>query len=258
MQWIDTHTHLYLDQFDADRDAMLQRAFSVGVTKLLLPNIDADSIAPMLQLCEQYPKNCFPMIGLHPTSVDKDVQTQLNLLEQELLKGTYIGIGEIGIDLYWDKSFLEEQIHAFRIQLNWAKQHALPVAIHTREAFPLILDLVEEAQDGRLKGVFHCFTGNTTEAERIVKMGFYLGIGGVLTYKKSMLPEVIQNIPLDFLLLETDSPYLPPVPYRGKRNESSYLTETALQLAAIKQIPLNELATITTNNALKLFNINIL
>jgi TatD DNase family protein len=258
MQWIDTHTHLYLDQFDADRDAMLQRAFSVGVTKLLLPNIDADSIAPMLQLCEQYPKNCFPMIGLHPTSVDKDVQTQLNLLEQELLKGTYIGIGEIGIDLYWDKSFLEEQIHAFRIQLNWAKQHALPVAIHTREAFPLILDLVEEAQDGRLKGVFHCFTGNTTEAERIVKMGFYLGIGGVLTYKKSMLPEVIQNIPLDFLLLETDSPYLPPVPYRGKRNESSYLTETALQLAAIKQIPLSELATITTNNALKLFNINIL
>lgn len=258
MQWIDTHTHLYLDQFDADRDAMLQRAFSVGVTKLLLPNIDADSIAPMLQLCEQYPKNCFPMIGLHPTSVDKDVQTQLKLLEQELLKGTYIGIGEIGIDLYWDKSFLEEQIHAFRIQLNWAKQHALPVAIHTREAFPLILDLVEEAQDGRLKGVFHCFTGNTTEAERIVKMGFYLGIGGVLTYKKSMLPEVIQNIPLDFLLLETDSPYLPPVPYRGKRNESSYLTETALQLAAIKQIPLSELATITTNNALKLFNINIL
>lgn len=258
MQWIDTHTHLYLDQFDADRDAMLQRAFSVGVTKLLLPNIDADSIAPMLQLCEQYPKNCFPMIGLHPTSVDKDVQTQLNLLEQELLKGTYIGIGEIGIDLYWDKSFLEEQIHAFRIQLNWAKQHALPVAIHTREAFPLILDLVEEAQDGRLKGVFHCFTGNTTEAERIVKMGFYLGIGGVLTYKKSMLPEVIQNIPLDFLLLETDSPYLPPVPYRGKRNESSYLTETALQLAAIKQIPLSELAAITTNNALKLFNINIL
>lgn len=258
MQWIDTHTHLYLDQFDADRDAMLQRAFSVGVTKLLLPNIDADSIAPMLQLCEQYPKNCFPMIGLHPTSVDKDVQTQLNLLEQELLKGTYIGIGEIGIDLYWDKSFLEEQIHAFRIQLNWAKQHALPVAIHTREAFPLILDLVEEAQDGRLKGVFHCFTGNTTEAERIVKMGFYLGIGGVLTYKKSMLPEVIQNIPLDFLLLETDSPYLPPVPYRGKRNESSYLTETALQLAAIKKIPLSELATITTNNALKLFNINIL
>lgn len=258
MQWIDTHTHLYLGQFDADRDAMLQRAFSVGVTKLLLPNIDADSIAPMLQLCEQYPKNCFPMIGLHPTSVDKDVQTQLNLLEQELLKGTYIGIGEIGIDLYWDKSFLEEQIHAFRIQLNWAKQHALPVAIHTREAFPLILDLVEEAQDGRLKGVFHCFTGNTTEAERIVKMGFYLGIGGVLTYKKSMLPEVIQNIPLDFLLLETDSPYLPPVPYRGKRNESSYLTETALQLAAIKQIPLSELATITTNNALKLFNINIL
>lgn len=258
MQWIDTHTHLYLDQFDADRDAMLQRAFSVGVTKLLLPNIDADSIAPMLQLCEQYPKNCFPMIGLHPTSVDKDVQTQLNLLEQELLKGTYIGIGEIGIDLYWDKSFLEEQIHAFRIQLNWAKQHALPVAIHTREAFPLILDLVEEAQDGRLKGVFHCFTGNTTEAERIVKMGFYLGIGGVLTYKKSMLPEVIQNIPLDFLLLETDSPYLPPVPYRGKRNESSYLTETALQLAAIKKIPLSELAAITTNNALKLFNINIL
>ncbi len=258
MQWIDTHTHLYLDQFDADRDAMLQRAFSVGVTKLLLPNIDADSIAPMLQLCEQYPKNCFPMIGLHPTSVDKDVQTQLNLLEQELLKGTYIGIGEIGIDLYWDKSFLEEQIHAFRIQLNWAKQHALPVAIHTRDAFPLILDLVEEAQDGRLKGVFHCFTGNTTEAERIVKMGFYLGIGGVLTYKKSMLPEVIQNIPLDFLLLETDSPYLPPVPYRGKRNESSYLTETALQLAAIKQIPLSELAAITTNNALKLFNINIL
>ncbi|MCC7318351.1 MAG: TatD family hydrolase [Bacteroidales bacterium] len=258
MQWIDTHTHLYLDQFDADRDDMLQRAFSAGITKLLLPNIDAESIAPLLKLCKQYPEHCFPMMGLHPTSVDENVQTQLNLLEQELLRGNYIGIGEIGIDLYWDKTFLEEQIHAFRTQLNWAKEHALPVAIHTREAFPLILDLVEEAQDGRLKGVFHCFTGNAAEAERIMKLGFYMGIGGVLTYKKSHLPEIVQNIPLDFLLLETDSPYLPPVPYRGKRNESSYLTETALKLAAIKQIPLNELAEITTKNAHKLFNIHIL
>lgn len=258
MQWIDTHTHLYLDHFDDDRDAMLQRAFSAGVTKLLLPNIDVDTVAPMMQLCEQYPENCFPMIGLHPTSVNEGMLLQLERLYQELLSGNYIGIGEIGIDLYWDKSFMEEQIHAFRTQLSWAKEHALPVAIHTREAFPLILDLVEEAQDGRLKGVFHCFTGNKTDAERIMKLGFYMGIGGVLTYKKSLLPEVIQQIPLEFLLLETDSPYLPPVPYRGKRNESSFLPETALKLAAVKQVSLSEIAEVTTYNAYKLFNINIL
>lgn len=255
MKLIDTHTHLYLDSFDEDRDAMIQRAIEAGIDILLLPNIDQESIEPMMTLCEKYPNNCFPMIGLHPTSVAEDYKQQLQRMEDAIQKTRPIAIGEIGIDLYWDKSFREAQIDAFSIQLDWAKAHQLPVAIHTREAFPLMLDLVEAAQDGRLTGVFHCFTGTSTEAKRILDLGFYMGIGGVLTYKKSELPELVKNLPLTSLLLETDSPFLPPVPYRGKRNESAYLIEVVKKMATIRSESIEEIAWITSSNARKLFNI---
>jgi len=258
MHLIDTHTHLYLEQFDSDRDDMLQRAFSAGIHQLFLPNIDKDSLQPMLELCRNYPSNCFPMIGLHPTSVGEDVNEQLKVLEKALTHTKFYAIGEIGIDLYWDKTFIDAQISAFRTQLDWAKHLNLPVVIHTREAFPLILDLVKEAQDGSLTGVFHCFTGSESDAERIMDMNFMMGIGGVVTYKKSHLPEVLQHVPLDFMVLETDSPYLPPVPHRGKRNESSYMTETALKLAEIKGVSMEEIAMMTTRNAQKLFKISSL
>jgi TatD DNase family protein len=257
MQFIDTHCHLYLENFDADRDAMLQRAIERGITKMLLPNIDMQSITPLLNLCNQYPENCYPMLGLHPTSVGADFEVQLQAIEATLKNQKVVAIGEIGIDLYWDKTFLEQQTKAFRLQMEWAKDMALPIVIHTREAFPMIFDLVEEAQDGRLKGVFHCFSGSCEDAKRILDLGFYMGIGGVLTYKKSTLPEAISNVPLTSLLLETDAPFLPPVPFRGKRNESAYIFEIASKLAEVKQQSIKAIAEITTQNAISLFNLSI-
>jgi TatD DNase family protein len=257
MQFIDTHTHLYLENFDADRDAMLQRAIERGITKMLLPNIDMHSITPMLNLCTQYPENCYPMLGLHPTSVGADFEVQLQALEAALKNQKVVAIGEIGIDLYWDKTFLEQQIKAFRLQMEWAKDLALPIVIHTREAFPMIFDLVEGAQDGRLKGVFHCFSGNSEDAKRILDIGFFMGIGGVLTYKKSTLPDVLTDVPFENLLLETDAPFLPPVPFRGKRNESAYIFEIASKLAEVKQQSIETIAEITTKNAISLFNLSI-
>ncbi|PKP52418.1 MAG: hydrolase TatD [Bacteroidetes bacterium HGW-Bacteroidetes-1] len=258
MQFIDTHTHLYLQNFDIDREAMLRRAFDRGTMMMLLPNIDKDSLEPLLKLADSYPGQCFPMLGLHPTSVGSDVEDQLMFLEQSFQKAEFKAVGEIGIDLYWDQTYRKEQILAFRTQLRWAKDRSLPVAIHSRDAFPLILDLVEEEQDGRLKGVFHCFTGDKFEAERILHLNFFVGIGGVITYKKSTLPEVLKHIPLTSILLETDAPFLPPVPYRGKRNESAYILEIAEKLAEVKQESLETIAEITTQNAQKLFNINAL
>ncbi len=255
MQWIDTHAHLYLDAFKADRKEMIASSIENGVVNMLLPNIDIDSIGPMLELSRQYPKTCFPMIGLHPTSVKEDYKTQLSMMELLLNEEKFVAIGEIGIDLYWDKSFINEQKDAFITQLRWAKQKNLPVAIHTREAYPLILDLVgEEAGEG-LTGVFHCFSGNYEEARRIIDLGFLLGIGGVLTYKKSHLPEVIRDIPIEFLVLETDAPFLPPVPYRGKRNESAYIPLIGEKIAEIKKMKIHEIARITTETAERLFKI---
>jgi TatD DNase family protein len=255
MHWIDTHAHLYLDAFDADRKEMIARSIENGVIKMLLPNIDTDSIIPMLELCRQFPENCFPMIGLHPTSVKEDYKTQLSVMESLLNEEKFVAIGEIGIDLYWDKTFINEQKDAFKTQLRWAKQKNLPVAIHTREAFPLIIDLVEEEAGEGLTGVFHCFSGNYDEAKRIIDLGFLLGIGGVLTYKKSHLPEVIREIPIEFLVLETDAPFLPPVPYRGKRNESAYIPLVGQKIAEIKEMKIQEIARITTENAERLFKI---
>jgi len=257
MQFIDTHTHLYLEDFDHDRQEMINRAISRGIHRFLLPNIDQDSVKPLLQLCEDFPANCFPMIGLHPTSVKEDWQKQLSHFKEQLKNHpeTFIAIGEIGLDFYWDKSFATQQLEALRMQFDWAKQMQKPVAIHTREAFPEMLTEIQKAQNGSLKGVLHCFTGTLEEAKKAVDLGFYLGIGGVLTYKKSSLPEIVKHLPVERLILETDAPFLPPVPYRGKRNESAYLFETAVKLAAILEIELDKLAEITTQNANELFNL---
>lgn len=257
MQFIDTHTHLYLEDFDHDRQEMINRAISRGIHRFLLPNIDQDSVKPLLQLCEDFPANCFPMIGLHPTSVKEDWQKQLSHFKEQLKyhPETFIAIGEIGLDFYWDKSFATQQLEALRMQFDWAKQMQKPVAIHTREAFPEMLTEIQKAQNGSLKGVLHCFTGTLEEAKKAVDLGFYLGIGGVLTYKKSSLPEIVKHLPVERLILETDAPFLPPVPYRGKRNESAYLFETAVKLAAILEIELDKLAEITTQNANELFNL---
>lgn len=257
MQFIDTHTHLYLEDFDADRNKVIEKAVARGINRFLLPNIDQSSIDPMLELCKAFPDSCFPMLGLHPTSVKGDWKIQLNLFEKLLQESpsTYIAIGEIGLDFYWDKSFSAQQIEALRIQFDWAKNLHLPVAIHTRDAFPEMLAEIKEAQDGNLKGVLHCFMGSLEEAQKAIDLGFYLGIGGVLTYKKSDLPEVVKQVPPERLILETDAPYLPPVPYRGKRNESAFLFETAVKLAATREMDLDTLAEITTKNAIELFNL---
>lgn len=255
MQLIDTHTHLYLEQFDNDRHEVVNTAINKGVAAFLLPNIDKNSIEPMLQLCRDFPQNCFPMMGLHPTSVGSDYREQLQIVETELRQGDYIAVGEIGLDFYWDESFKPQQIEAFRFQLQLALQYDLPVAIHTREAFPEILDIVESEHKGRLRGVFHCFTGGIGEAERIIKMDMFMGIGGVLTFKKSGLDAVAENIPLSHLLLETDAPFLAPVPFRGKRNESGHILHVAKKLAEVKKIPLDTLAATCTANARKLFKL---
>lgn len=255
MRLIDTHTHLYLEQFDNDRNNVIKTAIQKGIDTFLLPNIDVQSIDPMLELCQAFPTNCFPMMGLHPTSVGADFENQLQIVEQRLAQETYSGVGEIGLDFYWDTSFREQQLEAFRFQLQLAIKHNLPVAIHTREAFSEILEIVESEHQGRLRGVFHCFTGGREEAVRIMKMNMLMGIGGVLTFKKAGLDIIIKDIPLSYLILETDSPFLAPVPYRGKRNESGYLLHVANKLAEVKEISLDTVAEETTANAIKLFKL---
>ena len=255
MELIDTHAHIYLEDFDADRTSVVESAIESGVSKILLPNIDVDSIDSLHALCELFPENCLPMMGLHPTSVKEDYRQQLAVLEKLIQTNRYIAIGEIGLDLYWDQSFKQQQIEALQIQFDWAKNAGLPVAIHTREAFDLMFQEVTKAQDGRLRGVFHCFTGDLDEAKKAMDLGFLMGIGGVLTYKKSTLPEVLKQLPLSALILETDAPFLPPVPYRGKRNQPLYLMETLKKLAEVKEISVEEIAAATTANARKLFNL---
>ncbi len=254
-QLVDTHAHLYLDQFKDDIDETMQRALDNGVQHILLPNIDLSSTESLWKLVDQYPKHCFPMIGLHPCSVNESVNEELQHVEQQLATGKYIAIGEIGIDLYWDKTFLNDQIQAFEKQMEWAKEMNLPVAIHCRDSFDEIFASVEKAQDGRLKGVLHCFTGNEQQAERAVGLGLHLGLGGVFTFKNSGLSKAIKNIPLQKLVLETDSPYLAPTPYRGKRNESAYVKLVAEKLAEVKNVSLKEVASTTTANAKDLFNL---
>jgi TatD DNase family protein len=254
MRFIDTHAHLYLPEFDADRADVVALALTRGVDTILLPNIDSGSVMPMLAMCAEFPDHCKPMMGLHPTSVTADADKELQLVKDELARGIYVAVGEIGIDLYWSVEFQEEQVRVFREQLRLAKSYGLPVAIHTREAFPLILDVVEQEKTTELTGVFHCFSGSERDARRIMDLGFMMGIGGVITYKKSNLPEIVAGIPTEYLVLETDAPFLPPVPFRGKRNQSDYLLYIAHKLAEVKHLRLDEVAAQTTDNALRLFS----
>lgn len=252
--YIDTHTHLFSESFSEDREKVILRAIQAGVQKMFLPNIDLASIEPMHDLESKYPIHCFAMMGLHPGSVDGNWEANLEVIRKHLFQRKYIAVGEIGMDLYWDKTFIEEQRMAFRQQVLWAKELKIPIVIHAREAFEEIFQIVDELNDDDLTGVFHCFTGTLEQANHIVNYGgFKLGIGGVLTYKKSPLEEVLEGVDLKHLILETDSPYLPPVPFRGKRNESSYLLHVAEKLADIYAVSMKVIETQTTKSALELF-----
>jgi len=255
MQFIDTHTHLYLPEFDSDRDETVNRAVSNGISTLLLPNIDLESVEPMLLTTERYPGICFPMLGLHPTSVKADYASQLAGLESLFTKHNFIAIGEIGIDLYWDKTFLNEQLISFRRQIVFALEHQLPVVIHSRDAFPEVFSVLDEFKGRELKGVFHAFTGSLEDAEKAIGMGFKLGIGGIVTFKNSGLDKIVKETGPDHIILETDSPYLAPVPYRGKRNESSYICLINQKLAEIFGMREEDVAFITSSNSAVLFNL---
>lgn len=256
MNFTDTHTHLFSSQFKEDIDLVIQSAIIQGVEKMILPNIDHQTIADMLALAEKYPKNCFPTIGLHPCHVKADFEKQLEIIENHL-KNTpnrFCAIGEMGTDLHWDKTFWEQQKIAFKYQANLAKKHNLPIIIHCRESVMETLEMLQELQDGTLRGVFHCFTGSLQTANLIMELGgFMMGIGGVVTYKKSGLDEVIPHIPFEYLVLETDSPYLAPTPHRGKRNESGYIPIIAQKLADLKGVSLQKIKEVTTQNAERLF-----
>lgn len=256
MEFIDTHTHLYLSDFHSDRAKVIENAIASGVNTMLLPNIDSKTIDQMMVLCEQYPKNCFPMIGLHPTSVKEDYELHINLVRSNLKTQKFIAIGEVGIDLHWDKSFFVQQCDAFTAQLHMAREYSLPVVIHSRDSFRELIDILKINQTSTpYKGVFHSFSGNLQQANEAISLGFMIGINGVVTFKNSGMSEVIKDIPLANLLLETDSPYLTPAPFRGKRNESSYLIYIARRIAEIKQISIEEVAMSTTNSAKSLFNL---
>jgi len=255
MKLVDTHTHLYLEEFKDDRREVVEAAINANVETMLLPNIDSGTVDDMNSLATAFPENCFPMMGLHPTSVKDEYEKDLAMVEHLLNKGAYIAVGEIGIDLYWDKTYREQQIDAFRIQLKLAKKHKLPVSIHTRNSFEEIYPIVKEELNDDLKGVFHCFLGSEEEAKKIMDLGFLMGVGGVITFKKATIGDVVKNIPNNYLVFETDAPFLTPVPFRGKRNQSAYIKYIAEKTAIIKGVTFEEIATVTTENAKKLFNI---
>ena len=253
---IDTHTHLYDEQFNDDRNAMIIRAIESGVTRMYLPNCDSSTIDSMLQVEKDFPENCFAMMGLHPCYVKENVADELATVRAWLDKRVFCAVGEIGLDYYWDKTFVDAQKKAFHTQIEWALEFNIPIVIHTREAIKDTIEIVKEYTSKGLRGVFHCFSGSYESAVQILDCGFYLGIGGVLTYKNAGLQEVIKKIDLKHLVLETDAPYLTPVPYRGKRNESSYTNLVAQKLAELKEISLVNVAEITTKNGLALFGHN--
>jgi len=253
MNWIDTHAHLYGEEFSEDRTAVVERALAAGVSRLYLPNIDSTSIDGLLALEKQFPESCYAMMGVHPCYVNENVDVELSIVKDWLAKRPFKAIGEIGLDFYWDTTYKEQQYKAFRTQLELAREYSLPVAIHSRESTRECIDEVKALQDGRLSGVFHCFSGTLEEAKEIIDLGFYLGIGGVVTFKKSGLDKILEDIDLDYVVLETDAPYLAPVPYRGKRNESAYIPLIGEKIADVKNLKIADVAAITTNNALKLF-----
>ena len=255
MRLIDTHSHLFLEEFSEDLPQVIERARSAGVTHIFMPNIDSTTIDSMLSVCNTYNDYCFPMIGLHPTSVNADYEKELEIVARELRSfNKYIAIGEVGMDLYWDKTCLKEQQIVLDKQINWALEYDLPVVIHCRDAFGYIYNVLEPYKNTSLKGVFHSFTGTDDEAARILEFsGFLIGINGVVTFKKSRLPEVLTKIPLEKIVLETDSPYLTPVPNRGKRNESAYVKDTLMKVSDIYRMSPEAVGRVTSENALKVF-----
>ena len=251
----DTHTHLYYETDPEKLADLMQRSLDNKVCRLFLPNVDSESIPLVFGLSERYPDHCFPMLGLHPCDVKANFIAELDRISMEITQRKIYAIGEIGIDLHWDKSTLSIQQEAFRTQIEWAKTLDLPIVIHCREAFDEIFEILNDLKDDKLRGIFHCFSGTAEQANKVIGLGFYLGIGGVLTYKNSGLDKVIQDVSLEHLVLETDSPYLTPVPFRGKPNESSYLVYIAQKLTDIKQVSLEEIAEVTTRNSRLVFGV---
>jgi TatD DNase family protein len=253
MNLIDSHAHIYLTEFDSDRTEMLKRAENEGVTKIMMPAIDSTTHTQMMDLEAEYPSFCFSMMGLHPCSVKENYKDELKTARNFLEKRAFKAVGEIGLDFYWDKTFSEQQYAAFQEQIEWALHFDIPIAIHSRNSTDECIKVVTGHQKGKLKGVFHCFSGNVDQAKQVIEMGFYLGIGGVVTFKNSGLDKVMEEIDLKSIVLETDAPYLAPVPFRGKRNEPSYLKYVIEKLSTIKNISRDDVASITTLNAEKLF-----
>lgn len=254
MTFIDTHAHIYDEKFKDDIGEVLERCREDGVEKIYMPNIDHTSIDGMMELETRYPAQCIPMMGLHPTSVKKNFEKELYLVEEWLSKRSFAAVGEIGLDYYWDTSFAEQQQEAFRIQIEWAKKYHLPIVIHTRDSFEDSIQIIEELHDDQLKGVFHCFTGSVEDAKRIKEVGFMVGLGGVSTFKNAKMDDVIPEIDPEHIVLETDSPYLAPVPHRGKRNEPTYIPIIANKIAEYRKMEVQTIAEKTTSNALSLFN----
>ena len=251
----DTHTHLYSDAFDGDRKEMIQRAVDAGVTRFFIPAIDSNCTEAMYELERNYPDHVFLMMGLHPTSVKENYELELQHVEKQLSNRKFYAIGEIGIDLYWDKTHLKEQKMAFQRQIQWAKKYQLPIVIHCREAFDEIFEILEAEKSPDLFGIFHCFTGSHAQALQAISYNMKLGIGGVVTFKNGKIDQFLNQIPLSHIVLETDAPYLAPIPFRGKRNESSYVTLVVSKLAQLYQLSADEIAKITTENAKAVFGI---
>ncbi len=251
----DTHTHLYYETNDAKRAGLIERCLKNNIKRLFLPNVDSASIPLVLSLTEEFPDLCYPMLGLHPCSVKENWADELDFIYKSIEENKIFAIGEIGIDLYWDKTYLSQQKEAFKTQIAWAKKLKLPIIIHCRDAFDEVYQILQEEQNDDLKGIFHCFGGTLEQANKIIEVGFYLGIGGVVTYKNSGLDKVVEKLSLDHLVLETDAPYLAPIPYRGKPNESSYLLVIAQKIAELHNTDIEKVAEITTRNSKLVFGV---
>ena len=253
MKFIDTHSHFYVKEFDQNRDELIKESLEEGVYRILLPNVDWDSMQDMLNVCKTYPQICYPMIGLHPCDVKENYREVLQKIFDCFSPQIFVAVGETGIDLYWDKTFLKEQKDAFRFQVQFALKHDLPLVIHKRQSYNEVMEILDEFQGEKLKGVFHCFSGSLAHAEEIIKRGFLLGIGGTVTYPKKNYDEILPYIPLEYIVLETDAPYLTPIPHKGERNKSAFIPLIAYRIAQIKQTTTEEVAAQTTKNAEKLF-----
>jgi TatD DNase family protein len=255
MHFIDTHAHVYADELTGSIDMVIENSIKSGVDRIIMPAIDSTTLDAMLKVEAQFSAHCIAMMGLHPCYVKENYKEELKLVEDWIGKRKFIAIGEIGLDFYWDKTFAKEQQLVFETQMQWALELQLPIAIHTRNAMGETIETVKPFAKKGLRGVFHCFSGSKESAEQIIGMGFHLGLGGVLTYKNAGVAEAVKDIPMEYLVLETDAPYLAPVPYRGKTNEPAFMLEVAKKLAEIKSMPLHDIAAITTSNAEKLFGL---